>query len=60
MDVGWLRWSSSAVRDMGEKVLGFKRGRKREAWITKETWTAIDERKILKQQATEKGNRKGG
>src|SRR6218665_270643 len=40
------------------EVLGFKRGNRKEAWISKETWNAIDERRKRKQrmeQAREQG-----
>src|SRR6218665_815895 len=31
-----------------EKILGFKRGSRKEEWISMEAWKAIDERKLLK------------
>jgi hypothetical protein len=45
----WEKWRD-AIMGAGEKVLGFKRGGRKEAWISTETWQAIDARRQLKQE----------
>ena len=57
MDAVWERWRDVVVQT-DEDVLGFKRGNRKEAWISKETWNAINERRKRKQrmeQAREQG-----
>ena len=57
MDAIWERWRDAVVQT-GEEVLGFKRGNRKDAWISKDTWNAIDERRKRKQrmeQAREQG-----
>ena len=47
------------VMDAAKSTIGFKRGTKKEAWISESTWDAIDERKLLKgrmEQAFQKRN----
>jgi hypothetical protein len=36
------------VLNAAQKVVGFRRGSKKERWITEGTWKAIDERRVLK------------
>ena len=37
-----------AIINTAQEVIGYRRGSKKERWITDGTWTAIDERRILK------------
>jgi len=43
----WTTWRD-ITNDTAMKVLGPKRGSKRECWISNGTWKLIDERKVLK------------
>ena len=31
------------MKEAGENILGYKKGSKKEAWITADTWKAIDD-----------------
>jgi len=42
----WEKWRDAVVQT-GEEMLGFKRGSRKEAWISKEMWKAIDEQEKL-------------
>ena len=43
-------WKSikDTVNDAAKKVIGQKRGSAKEQWISKKTWDAIDERRVIK------------
>lgn len=42
------RMLKDTVTNTAQKVIGFRRGTRKEQWITRNTWSAIDERRILK------------
>ena len=47
------------IMDAAKNIIGFRRGSKKEAWISESTWNGIDERKLLKgkvEQAFQKRN----
>ena len=50
-DIG-QRWTNfkSVVQEAGKKSIGYRRGLRREKWISDRTWRLIDERKIEKEE----------
>jgi len=54
IDQMWNSWKK-VTNETALKVLGPKRGTRKERWISSDTWKLIDERKILKADMLQKG-----